>query len=373
MATKGQRPRPEIVPPRKSPTASEVGPGEDFSEEEEENEENEINSEDEEDQGNSQGGEPVIGAPLGSCNQPDWSQWYAQCERWGELWDNLQNYQEDDEWPENTQIVEGRMFQNSKLCIPTPLQKEWVRLTHQFLGHVGVERMWKILEVRYEWGDEEDAKEFAKWVTRECDTCQACQRPRNKLGPIVSAPIPPILMANVAIDVFQMPSVKMEGKTYDCMVVCVDRHSGWMVVVPELTQGLTGTKVAKAMLKEWQPFGVPARITSDQGPHFANSWWKTMCGGLGISHIYTQPYHHQANGRAEVAGQQIMEILRKFHTDQRVNWVEALPRVLMKIHDTPGESGLTPYEIVFGRERFCANVPYEPPRSCEDAQDFLGV
>ena len=109
-------------------------------------------------------------------------------------------------------------------------------------------------------------------------------------------------MANVAIDVFQMPSAKVEGRTFDCMVVCVDRHSGWLVVVPEMYQGLTGTKVAKAMSREWQFFGVPARITSDQGPHFANSWWRTMCGILGITHVYTQPYHHQANGRAERAG-----------------------------------------------------------------------
>ena len=155
------------------------------------------------------------------------------------------------------------MFLGPKLCVPSPLQKEWIREVHALLGHVGAERLKRVLEDRYEWGDDLEAVNFATRVSHECDTFQACDRPRNRSGPIVSAPIPPVLMANVAIDVFQMPSAKVEGRTFDCMVVCVDRHSGWLVVVPEMYQGLTGTKVAKAMSREWQFSGLPARITSD--------------------------------------------------------------------------------------------------------------
>jgi hypothetical protein len=51
--------------------------------------------------------------------------------------------------------------------------------------------------------------------------------------------------------------------------------------------------------------------------------------------------------------------------------VELLPAALDRIHDTPGESGLSPYQIVFGRDRPLANKPYEPPRECEDAQQFF--
>ena len=96
-----------------------------------------------------------------------------------------------------------------------------------------------------------------------------------------------------------------------------------------------------------------------------------MCASLGIYHMYTQPYHHQANGRTERAGQQLLEILRKINNDHIINWVSALPRVVRLIHDTPGESGLTPYEIVFGRQRYLAEVPYKNPRECEDALKFF--
>ena len=92
---------------------------------------------------------------------------------------------------------------------------------------------------------------------------------------------------------------------------------------------------------------------------------------LGITHVYTQPYHHQANGRAERAGQTILEIMHKINSDHKINWVNAFPRVLRLIYDTLGEAGLLPHEIVFGRQMFVANVPYKPRRECEDAQLFL--
>lgn len=185
------------------------------------------------------------------------------------------------------------------------------------------------------------------------------------------APIPPVIMAHVAIDVFSMPPARAEGKTYDCVVVCVDRHSGWIIANPEQMQGLTGSKAAKGLLSMWSIFGIPSKITSDRGPQFVSAWWKTMCAHLGITHIYSQPYHHQANGRAERAGQQIIEVTRKFCADNRKNWLELLPRVLNVIHDTPGVAGLSPYQILFGRERHVANVPYNPPRECDDAVQFF--
>ena len=390
----GKQLRPDPTSVRKSPPNREVGPTEESSNGEEEETESEIMSDDEgEMQGDENGPNEINGdedeeneeeneeeeteeeeeeheAPLGTIHEPNWSEWYPKDKMFKEIWEIIQN--DETEWPVGIQVIDGRMFENGKLCIPTPIQSEWIREMHQNIGHVGNERLWQVIENKFQWGNKTQAKRLTMQMTKQCDTCQACQRPRNKYGPIVYAPVTPHLMANMAIDVFQMPTVQMEGKTYDCMVLCIDRHSGWMVVIPELISGMTGAKVARAMLKtQWRPFGIPTKITSDQGPHFVNSWWKAMCATLGINHVYTQPYHHQANGKVERTGQQVMEILRKLHTDNRMNWVEKIPYVVDKIHDMPGETGLSPYEIVFGRERFNANVPYKTPTQCEDAQDFF--
>ena len=54
-----------------------------------------------------------------------------------------------------------------------------------------------------------------------------------------------------------------------------------------------------------------------------------------------------------------------------ISWVEALPRAVRQLHDAPGPSGLSPFEIVFGRHRPCAGVPYEPPQVALDAVEFF--
>ena len=96
-----------------------------------------------------------------------------------------------------------------------------------------------------------------------------------------------------------------------------------------------------------------------------------MCARLGIRQDYSQAYRPQANRRAEGAGKTLLSILRKLNAKERINWVEALPRVLRMYHDMVGESGLSPFQIVFGRERNLAGVPYEIPRECEGAEVFF--
>ena len=125
------------------------------------------------------------------------------------------------------------------------------------------------------------------------------------------------------------------------------------------------------MVEHWRFFGIPSIVTTDQGAQFISAWWRTLCGRLGIRQAYSQAYHHQANGRAESAGQHLMEKMRKIFVEGRINWVEALPIVIDRIHDTIGESGYSPYEIVFGRQRPLANLPYEPVHECEDAISFF--
>ena len=96
-----------------------------------------------------------------------------------------------------------------------------------------------------------------------------------------------------------------------------------------------------------------------------------MCAALEIRVSYAQAYHHQANRRAERAGQDIMERALKLHEEIGISWVEALPQILDRYHDTPGETNLSPYEILFGRERPLASRPYQPPRILGDAKEFV--
>jgi hypothetical protein len=72
-----------------------------------------------------------------------------------------------------------------------------------------------------------------------------------------------------------------------------------------------------------------------------------------------------------MAGQQLLERLRKLNSREKINWVEALPIVVDRYHDTPGESGYSPYQIMFGRERYFGNMPFEEAHTNEDAKQFF--
>ena len=82
-------------------------------------------------------------------------------------------------------------------------------------------------------------------------------------------------MRSVAMDVFAMPEVTAEGETYDCVILVMDRHSGYIVAVPGKESkkkdkkdkhgvGLQAKTVANAMIRHWLTiFDVPAVICSD--------------------------------------------------------------------------------------------------------------
>ena len=115
-------------------------------------------------------------------------------------------------------------------------------------------------------------------------------------------------------------------------------------------------------------------MTSDKGPTFASAWWFTLCACHGTTPRCDQAYHHQANGRAENACQQINRKLRKLLADASVlgtTWVELLPCAVRAINDAPGESGWSPYELVHGRHRPMAGLPYRPLREAEGATAFF--
>ena len=178
-------------------------------------------------------------------------------------------------------------------------------------------------------------------------------------------------MRSVAMDVFAMPEVTVEGETYNCVILAVDKHIGYIVAVPGKKSkkkdkkdkhgvGLQAKTVPNAMIRHWLTiFDVPAVICSDRGSQFVATWFKTMCKHMGIRHAKTVAYHSRSNGRAEVAGRQMFEKFRQLHIDEPgQNWYNSLWRVLQAYHDLPGPTGLSPHRILFLRDRVSRTLPW---------------
>jgi len=319
--------------------------------------------------------EPVSAEELGSGSLLDetWAEAYRSCRRWGPIWEKTQN--DGWEWPSGVRLDRGKMYKAGLLCIPSCHTGKIIRAHHGFAGHPGASRLWAQMGRWYLFANPGDAQRLTRYIQQTCEVCQATEPVRTPFKcPMESTPVPPYLMDSVSIDFFSLPEVRWEGKVYDTIGVCVDRESGWIVATPLNSVGLTAEKMARTMYRQWEMFGIPSVVHSDRGPQFSAAWWRTLCALHGVRVSYGQAYHHQAQGRVENAGQQIMRKLRKMILDlmeEGVAWVDLLPKALRHIHDVPGESGLSPYEVVFGRHRPLAQLPYRPIQEAQGATEFF--
>ena len=300
----------------------------------------------------------------------DWSDDYAASEHWSKYW-NAPSAPSDDEWPEGLTEDGDKLFLKDKLLVPENRVEELIDHWHNAqLMYPGRDKMQQDLEWRFKFPPGYYA--ILDKYCSDCAVCRATKSPNHSTAgnPVYTA-IPEAPMRSVAMDVFAMPEVTVEGETYDCVILAVDRHSGYIVAVPGKKSkkkdkkdkhgvGLQAKTVANAMIRHWLTiFDVPAVICSDRGSQFVGTWFKTMCKHMGIRHAKTVAYHSRSNGRAEVAGRQMFEKFRQLHIDEPGrNWYNSLWRVLQAYHDLPRPTGLSPHCILFLQDRVSRTLPW---------------
>ena len=223
----------------------------------------------------------------------DWSEDYATSEHGNRYW-NAVSAPSDDEWPEGLTEDGDKLFLNDNLLVPE--NRVEVLIDHWYIAHLmhlGRDKMQRDLEWRFEF-----PPGYYAILNRYCNDCAVCRATKSPnhstAGNPVYTAIPEAPMRSIAMDVFAMPEVTVEGERYDCIISAEDRHSGYIVAVPGKKSkkkdkkdihgvGLQAKTVAQAMLRHWLTiFDVPAVICSDRGSQFVGSWFKSMCKNMGI-------------------------------------------------------------------------------------------
>ena len=238
----------------------------------------------------------------------DWSDDYAASEHWSKYW-NAVSALSDDEWPEGLIEDGDKLFLKDKLLVPENRVEELIDHLHNAqLMHPGRDKMQQDPEWRFKF-----PPGYYAILDRYCSDCAVCRATKSPnhstAGNPVYTAIPESPMRSVAMDVFAMPEVTVEGETYDCVILAVDRHSGYIVAVlgkkskkkdkkDKHGVGLQAKTVANAMIRHWLTiFDVPAVICSDRGSHFggrgsrrcASTWgfgtprpWRTTAGRMAV-------------------------------------------------------------------------------------------
>ncbi|KAK3099399.1 hypothetical protein FSP39_003829 [Pinctada imbricata] len=236
------------------------------------------------------------------------------------------------------------------LVAPKEIKKKIFTELHsqRIAGHLGRDRSISAIKRRFFWPGMR--KDIARWC-RQCDTC-ARAKPGPGLGrhPLqqksVGAPLD-----RIGIDIVGNCPITEDGNEY-IMVIC-DYFTKWVeaYAIPDHTALTVADKLVTEFVCR---FGTPKQIHTDQGREFESILFQKICEKLGIEKTHTTPFRPQSDGLVERFNQTLQRMLSMFVNENRNDWDDHLPYVLMAYRASVQESTkCTPNSLMLGREISC--------------------
>ena len=152
----------------------------------------------------------------------------------------------------------------------------------------------------------------------------------------------------VAMDLLDMSVTSAKGNRY--VLVMVDCFSRWTEACP--LPDNTTLSVADAFFQHIVcRFGMPMVIHSDQGREIENKVMQELCLLCSSHKTRTTPYHTESDGLVECFNRTLLMMLAMFAGENRDDWDDLLPAVMMTYRSSVHEStGFSPYRLMFGEE-----------------------
>lgn len=224
--------------------------------------------------------------------------------------------------------------------IPEQFRKLVFETVHN-LSHAGPKPTIDLIKKRYIWKNMK--RNCAQW----CKFCLDCQRSkvsRHTKAPIGDFSVPNDRFHHVHLDIVG-PLPPSQGYVY--ILSCMDRFTRWPEAIPLKDQ--SAQTIAEAFTAGWiARFGIPARITTDQGRNFESNLFSELAKILGIEKTRSTAYHPIANGLIERFHRQLKDAL-KCSLKGTENWITKLPLALLGIRTAlKADLGTTPAELVYG-------------------------
>ncbi|XP_066533873.1 protein NYNRIN-like [Hoplias malabaricus] len=239
----------------------------------------------------------------------------------------------------------------NKPCLPKAYARGLIKIVH---GRSHMSKGGIVDTLRKQWY----APGLTNLTQKFCSQCLICAQHSAKAAhaQTSTAGHPP---ATEPFQHWQIDFVELtqaEGKKY--MLVCVCMFSKWTEAFPTGKQDAQA--VTKMLLREIIPrWGLPTRISSDNGTPFVQRGLIDLTKHLGIDMRKHCSYHPASAGAVERMNGTLKNGLAKMHQDTGLSWVKCLPLVLWQMRTRPQpKTGLSAFEIVFGRP---PNIGVGPP------------
>ena len=223
--------------------------------------------------------------------------------------------------------------------VPSSFRKIIFDQIHR-LCHAGIKATTTLVKRAFIWPNM--SKDIKNWC-RSCIPCQKTKVHRHNKSPFEQIMVPNERFEHVHIDIVG-PLPSSEGFTY-CLT-CIDRFSRWPEAIP--ISDIKAETVAKAFFLHWiSRFGIPIRLTTDQGTQFESELFTELNKFLGTRKLHTTPYHPQANGLVERWHRTFKNAIKCNATNR---WMEVLPTILLGLRSIILENlNASPAELVYGQ------------------------
>uniref|UniRef100_A0A5S6Q3K9 RNA-directed DNA polymerase n=1 Tax=Trichuris muris TaxID=70415 RepID=A0A5S6Q3K9_TRIMR len=251
--------------------------------------------------------------------------------------------------------------------VPQSMRRQIFDALHA-LSHPSIRGTRRLISQHYIWPAMN--REVGQW-TRNCLPCQRCKVQRHTRAPPTIFEVPDKRFDHVHVDLVG-PLPRSRGCAY--LLTMVDRYTRWPEAVP--IPNAEAATVARAFMSTWiARFGIPAKVTTDQGKQFQSSLWHKLTSIFGIRLAPTTAYHPQTNGLVERLHRQLKAALTA-HTQSGFAWTDALPLVLLGLRSSVKEDlSYASSELVYGTSLRLPGIFFtkETPRKFAELSDELRI
>ncbi|KAE8207002.1 hypothetical protein CF327_g7436, partial [Tilletia walkeri] len=244
----------------------------------------------------------------------------------------------------------GLSLEKVRICIPESKVDQLIAEYHSSArsGHPSARRTAEVIKKTFTFPDLHSRVEEK---VRTCFECQTNKPPHHpEYGRLLSIYSPPDVFHTMGID-FVTGLVTSEPDHFDGITVTADKFSKFGIFYPCKTTD-SAKDTAMRFIKHAFPWtGLPKKLISDRDVRFTSEFWQNMVTALDIRHGMSTAYHPQTDGQVERLNQQLGVLLRNTIAIDQHDWLEQLPLAMAAYNNQVHESsGLSPYEVVFGRE-----------------------
>jgi hypothetical protein len=220
-------------------------------------------------------------------------------------------------------------------------------------AHFGRDKTTRKIQERYYWPT------MVADIRNHVNSCLPCAqnnyrrtKPPGKLRPITP---PEGIWKLLSMD-FHGPITPTSKRGNRYIISITDILSKFMIT--KAVRDCTATTATNFLINEViMKYGTPTCILTDNGTHFTAQVMNNLFQRIGMTHLYTTPYHPQTNGQIERFNATMDGKIATLCNERRTDWDEVLQFVTFNyntsIHATTKQ---TPFEIMHGRQ---AVLPFD--------------